>query len=273
MENQSVRRRVNIIASHLGSPEDLSATVTATHLFPMSCSNSLSSVIRRCDSRLYFARQTSSQACFMRQVSDEQGHYAQSSISSKSSGSANEGLYAYAAPMFSRPSTMEPSVHNAGELRWLQQACNYHQHVPDPPIFARPSRINHHYYTKERSRASIIGFEWLPKMDVAESGCNYAITIELPGVSASNIRMEIKNQNLRVTGNRSIDCRKVTNCSIDSISANHRKEISQGPYEIVWSLPTNVNKDNISAEFVEGLLLITIPKLSEACSQLRKACI
>lgn len=42
------------------------------HLFNQSCSNSLNSVIRRCDSKMYFARQTSPQACFMRQVSNEE---------------------------------------------------------------------------------------------------------------------------------------------------------------------------------------------------------
>ncbi|KAL3509049.1 hypothetical protein ACH5RR_028450 [Cinchona calisaya] len=280
MENQAVRRRVNIIASHLSAHEDLSAT--ATHLFPMSCSNSLNSVIQRCDSRMSFARQiSSSQACFMRQVSNEQGQgsYGQSTVNSKYTGTANEGLHAYEAPMFSRPSTIKPSVHNIGELQ-PQQPCNYHQPLPDPLTFAQPSRSDPHSELKESKQASKFNvgfglkrpdvhnteFEWLPKMDVAESGCNYVITIELPGVSASNIRVEIKKQNLRVAGYRSIDWWKVANCSIDSISAYHRKEIAQGPYEIVWPLPDNVNKDNISAELVDGLLLISIPKVSEAYS-------
>ncbi|XP_027171381.1 uncharacterized protein LOC113770952 isoform X1 [Coffea eugenioides] len=273
MENQVVRRRVNIIASHFGSPEDLSAA--ATHLFPMGCSNSLNSVIWRCDSKMYFARQTSSsQPCFMRPAANEQvchtyGNYAESTPRSKSSGSLNKDLYAYEAPMFSRPSITEPSMQNVEELQWLQQACNFHQPAPDPPTFARPSPVD--YHAKEKTEASKVkGFEWMPKMDVAESGCNYVVTIELPGARASNIRVEVNNQNLRVTGYRSIDWGKVASCSIDSTSAYHRREISPGPYEIVWPLPKNVNKENISAELVEGLLLINIPKLSEARRQLKR---
>lgn len=36
----------------------------------------------------------------------------------------------------------------------------------------------------------------------------------------------------------------------DSTSAYLRREIVQGPYEVVWPLPVNVNKDSVSAEFM-----------------------
>jgi HSP20 family molecular chaperone IbpA len=36
--------------------------------------------------------------------------------------------------------------------------------------------------------------EWSPRMDVAESGSDYVVTIELPGVSASTIRVEVNDE-------------------------------------------------------------------------------
>ena len=38
------------------------------------------------------------------------------------------------------------------------------------------------------------GIEWSPRMDVAESGCNYVVTVEIPGVNRHDIRVEIDDQ-------------------------------------------------------------------------------
>lgn len=38
------------------------------------------------------------------------------------------------------------------------------------------------------------GFEWSPRMDVAESGRNYVLLVELPGVSIHDIRVEVSDQ-------------------------------------------------------------------------------
>lgn len=35
------------------------------------------------------------------------------------------------------------------------------------------------------------GIEWSPRMDVAESESKYVITVEVPGVSISDIRVEV----------------------------------------------------------------------------------
>lgn len=38
------------------------------------------------------------------------------------------------------------------------------------------------------------GIEWSPRMDVAESGCSYVVTVEIPGVNCHDIRVEIDDQ-------------------------------------------------------------------------------
>lgn len=55
---------------------------------------------------------------------------------------------------------------------------------------------------------------------------------------------------LIVKGKRSIDLQKVARSSDSSISGYHKMGIFQGPYHVAWPLPTNVDKDNVSAEFV-----------------------
>ncbi|GFP87900.1 small heat shock protein c4 [Phtheirospermum japonicum] len=243
MESQAVRRRANVIAAHLASHEDIISSAPATHVFPMSCSNSLSSAIRRCDNRMLFARQGStSQGCYMRQSSSsEQGN--------KSCSNASE-----AAPAFSRPAAeVGPAIPGVKGT----QDSSYPERSLEAPMFARPNEKS-----KEMTHnfAAICGIKWSPRMNVVESAFNYVVTLEIPGVSVDNIRVEIHDQRLIVNGNR----------LNKSESCYHRREIMQGLYRIVWPLPNNANKDNISAEIQDGLLQITIPKLS-GLRWLRKA--
>ncbi|XP_019158889.1 PREDICTED: uncharacterized protein LOC109155718 [Ipomoea nil] len=243
MESQIVSRRVNMIAAHLAAHEDISTA--PTHVFPVICSSNLNSVIRRCDNRMYFARQgSSSQGCFMRPSSYEQGN--PSAIPPKSIGYANTASNASEAPMFSRPSSVEPSK------------CS-----PEAPRFARP-RGTTAQESRVQSRPRNYASEtkgWSPKMDVAESRLNYMIMVELPGVNVSDIKVEVSDQNLMISGNRPAPW-KVATYLCDSVSAYHKRDILQGPYQLAWPLPSNVNKDSVSAEFFDGLLRVIVPKLS-----------
>ncbi|KAK4599596.1 hypothetical protein RGQ29_009583 [Quercus rubra] len=120
----------------------------------------------------------------------------------------------------------------------VSQANFMRQATTEPPKFAGPGR---------RTSGRI---EWSPRMDVAESGCSYVVTVEIPSVNCHDIRVEIDDQKLTVQGRRSTQYWKLSSFSNDSISAYHKQEILQGPYQVVWPLPANVNKDSVSAEFL-----------------------
>ncbi|BBG99291.1 alpha-crystallin domain 32.1 protein [Prunus dulcis] len=216
MEAQTARRRINTIAAHFAPIDD----VSATHVLPMNCSSSLNSVARR-DNKMHFARRASaSQARFMRQASIKEV-------------TANESFYNTSeAPLFSQPSRIGPNLPTAEMIQNLAQGSIL---TAPEPKFARSSRTvsgEKHLYAKKKVHSSEPnGIEWSPRMDIAESECNYVITVEIPGVNIKDIRVEIDDQ----------------------------KEISQGPYEVAWPLPPNVNKDNVSADFFiggQGILII-----------------
>ncbi|KAM3395780.1 hypothetical protein P3S68_004786 [Capsicum galapagoense] len=251
MESQVVRRRVNIIAAHLAAHDDISTA--ATHLFPMSCSSSLSSAIPRYDNRMYYARQSSNaQACFMRLNSSEQGSCTESALPYKPNGCAKKSSSASEGPMFSRPTNKK--------FQSTAQGCEYNETATEAPKFARPRTTTNFQLKERRIGLESNGSEWSPRMDVAESGSMYVVSIELPGVNISDIKVEVSAKSLIVSGNRSTQCKVATYLN-DLVSVYHKKEIVQGPYRVFWPLPSNANKDRVSAEFVDGLLQITIPKL------------
>ncbi|KAI9382487.1 hypothetical protein POPTR_014G141500v4 [Populus trichocarpa] len=282
MDSEAVRRRMNMIVAHFAPTisDDISSPA---HLLPLNCSGSLNSVIRRCDNRMYFARQGSaSQACFMRiqqqgsslvflksncacqQGSSEKG--LQSSASSETEWSCNAELIKDEAPLFSRPTKMKPNLPNVEPTLTPAKYCQ--STMSALPKFARPNRrtINRNgqlQFEKKIYSSESNGIERSPKMDVVESGVNYVLKLEIPGVNVSDIRVEIHGQNLKVSGKGSTQCCKMASggCSSDSILRYHKREIVEGPYEIVWQLPLDGNKDSVSAEFLNGLLQVTVPKM------------
>ncbi|KAL8508013.1 hypothetical protein ACS0TY_018538 [Phlomoides rotata] len=296
MESQVVRRRANIIAAHLTSHQDISAT--ATHVFPMSCSNSPNSFIRRYDNRMHFARQGSSsqgcymrqasngqscsnspnsfirrydnrmhfarqgsasQGCYMRQASNEQGNYIQPS---KSTSCENKGYNALEAPSFSRPAQDKPVIPTVNAVHSVVQGCSYTDPAPEAPVFARPVRENGRtvvHYEEKAHNLEPKSVEWSPRMDIVESGLSFVVTLEIPGVSVDNVKVEVHDQSLIINGNRSNWC-----CgSNNSAMSYHRREILRGPYRIVWPLPSTANKKNVSAEIQErkthGVKLLVDP--------------
>jgi HSP20 family protein len=50
------------------------------------------------------------------------------------------------------------------------------------------------HYTHTHTHTCPAGIERSPKMDVVESGVNYVLKIEIPGVNVSDIRVEIHGQ-------------------------------------------------------------------------------
>ncbi|XP_058760303.1 uncharacterized protein LOC131633622, partial [Vicia villosa] len=114
----------------------------------------------------------------------------------------------------------------------------------------------------KRIHNSEIGVEWSPRLDVAKSKDNYVIRVEVPGASVDDIRVEVDDQKLSIKGRRSSSSWKVAGCPNGcAVSSYLKREIPYGPFEVVWPLPIGVNKDNISAEFLDGFLQIIVPKV------------
>nr|ADU55782.1 HSP27.8 [Citrullus lanatus] len=254
MEHHAGKRRLDVLTAHLAPAGDISPA--NGHVLPANCCSYESSVIRRCDNKTYFARQ-GSEACgaYMRQASTTEGNQRSNSQAFRD---VSEG------PLYSRPAK-EGKIPSVGIEQPVAQ--NFNLIASEPPLFARAclgiNEQNNHFIseTKQPSSGSngIGGLS--PRMDVAESGRGYVLTVEIPGVKINDIRVEVDDQKLTIIGKRSNQYCEVVGYSSDSISSYHKREILQGPYQVVWPLPININKDGVFAEFWDGLLRITLPKL------------
>lgn len=84
----------------------------------------------------------------------------------------------------------------------------------------------------------------------------YVIVSKLPGVAKSDININIKDNILKITGERKMDQDDKTTLLLN--------ERYKGKFERSFILNEKVDMDNINAEMKNGLLMIKLPKSPES---------
>lgn len=96
-------------------------------------------------------------------------------------------------------------------------------------------------------------------MDVAETSQSFEVKMDLPGVNAEDVEIQIDNNTLTVRGERSEEKEER-----DEDKQFHRVERYAGSFSRSVVLPNSINEDETVAEFKDGVLKITIPKTDDA---------
>ena len=101
---------------------------------------------------------------------------------------------------------------------------------------------------------------WNPAVDIFNKDEMLVIKAELPGVHKEDITIDVKEQVLTLEGERSFDHETKED-------AYYRKERSFGKFHRVFRLPSDIDADKIKADFINGVLEISIPKTEEKKSR------
>jgi len=96
-----------------------------------------------------------------------------------------------------------------------------------------------------------------PRVDVAETDKSIEVTADLPGVDEKDIRVELRNGVLWVSGEKKT-------CSKEETKNMYRSERFYGAFERGISLPCDVEKGKIDASYHDGVLKVVMPKTHAA---------
>ena len=96
-----------------------------------------------------------------------------------------------------------------------------------------------------------------PALDVYEGKDAFVVKAELPGMKKEDIQVSVHDGSLSLSGER-----KVEGNSADSEVL--RSEHFFGRFERTLALPAAVNAEKISAQYLDGVLTVTLPKAEEA---------
>jgi HSP20 family protein len=93
---------------------------------------------------------------------------------------------------------------------------------------------------------------WTPAVDLYETADRFVLSIELPGLTRDQIKIEIQHETLTVRGERVVRHEEDVHF--------HRVERGHGAFSRSFPLPQPVKDDEIEAEFRDGVLTVVVPK-------------
>ncbi|MFK7770009.1 MAG: Hsp20/alpha crystallin family protein [Mariniblastus sp.] len=94
---------------------------------------------------------------------------------------------------------------------------------------------------------------WSPRVSISESDLEYRLVIELAGVVAENVSIEMQEDKLMVSGEKHVE-------ELAEGFTSLRDERRKGSFSKSFEFAKQVNSDEISAEFKNGLLSVVLPK-------------
>ncbi|MDH5478020.1 MAG: Hsp20/alpha crystallin family protein [Nitrospinota bacterium] len=97
---------------------------------------------------------------------------------------------------------------------------------------------------------------WIPAMDVSETETEYKVRLEAPGVSKDDIKIELENGVLTISGEKTVkEEHKEEKC--------YRVERRYGSFARSLKF-TDIDQDNVGANFRDGVLEVTVKKTEQA---------
>ena len=94
---------------------------------------------------------------------------------------------------------------------------------------------------------------WIPATDVVENDNEYVLRADLPGLSESDVNVELDDNVLRISGERKSEQEQRT-------EGYYRIERSFGRFSRALTLPEGVTAESINAAFDNGVLEVHIQK-------------
>jgi len=93
-----------------------------------------------------------------------------------------------------------------------------------------------------------------PLLNIAEDKDNVYVEALAPGLNPDSLEVSVLRDTLRIAGEKAAITPDI------KPEAFHRKERGAGRFVRTVTLPVEVNGDKVTAEYKNGLLLLTLPK-------------
>ena len=94
---------------------------------------------------------------------------------------------------------------------------------------------------------------WAPSVDIVDDDDKLMLSAEVPGVDKKDVKINIQNNILTIEGEK----KQKNEINKDD---HYRTERFYGKFCRSFTLPSDVDSENIKADFSNGILSITLPK-------------
>lgn len=98
---------------------------------------------------------------------------------------------------------------------------------------------------------------WSPAVDIFENQSEIVIKMDIPEMKREEVSVNLEGQTLTIQGERKLE-------NEEKREQYHRIERTYGSFARSFTVPPNVNRDGLKAEYADGVLRIVLPKHEEA---------
>ncbi len=126
-----------------------------------------------------------------------------------------------------------------------------------------PSAFRHSVFDVEPFWRREWAWAAAPAVDIIEKDKAYEITAELPGMDEKNIEVKLVNGGLTIKGEKQGE-------KEEKKKDYYLHERHFGSFERTFRVPEGVDADKIEANFMKGVLTVTLPKKPEAQKPAKK---
>ena len=100
---------------------------------------------------------------------------------------------------------------------------------------------------------SLDGAIFVPSAEIDETDTEFHLKLEVPGMSADDLDIEVSDAAVSVTGERKSETQSEK-------GGIRRSEFYYGKFERHVPLPSHIERDKVVAEYKDGILKLTLPK-------------
>lgn len=98
---------------------------------------------------------------------------------------------------------------------------------------------------------------WYPAVDVLEDNDKFTLKAEVPGMTEKDVKITVEENAISIHGEKKEE-------KEEKGLHYHKLERSYGAFSRNFQLPSNINRDQISAQYRDGILEITLPKTTQS---------
>jgi HSP20 family protein len=98
--------------------------------------------------------------------------------------------------------------------------------------------------------------DWMPAVDVSETGDKITIKAEVPGLEAMDIEISMVGDTLTIKGEKKLERE-------EKEENYHTVERAYGSFTRAMKLPATVDADKVEASYKNGVLTVVLPKKEE----------
>ncbi len=100
------------------------------------------------------------------------------------------------------------------------------------------------------------GLTFMPSAEIDETEQEIHLKLEVPGMQADDLEIEVMDDSVSIKGERKSETKSEEN-------GKFRSEFHYGKFERLIPMPSSIAKDQVVAEYKDGVLKLTIPKTEE----------